>query len=500
MPIVEYLVTEKALLYQTVLNVLLVEESHLGIHLPSEEIARRVDAALVGAGHPTIGTGHVSTLLDYLYDRGNVDRIHNLRRYGTLEDFLRRDYLYQLTPEGAQVHRQMMRISSETRMSGALQAAMLPEVFDALSILVRVLKEDPPDLDEVDRNFHRLTAGFTELSENAKLFVQGLNRSLAFRDDFDLDDFLAYKQVVVGYLRAFTVALDRHVPVISGLIGEAEAAGVLDVLARLARRSPTPVMGMIAEEVAEQESRHFAARWAGLRSWFFESGDREPVAHTLQDRASDAVNHIVLTVRQINEQRYRRANRSADLVALASWFDGLEDEDGRTGLWRVAHGMYPARSLGSARNPGDDDHDPHLSWWEGSPAPVGAILRSSGPRSSGGSPPRLADPRKAKSRLAARRRKTLEKTTAAEQSLLARGRFRFSDLGSLDQAEAEVFLDWLGTVFAARPGAGGVRRTSTGDGRVVLTLFPPEEDARATIALRGGTLKIQDFELLPEAR
>ncbi len=500
MPIVEYLVHEKALLHQAVLDVLLVEESHLGIHLPSKEIARRVDSALVEAGRPAIGLVQVEALLDYLYERGNVDRIHNLHRYGTAEDFLRRDYLYQLTPEGAQVHRQLMRISSETRMSGALQTAMLPEVLDALSQLVRVLNGDPPNLDEVDRNFHRLTAGFTELSENAKLFVQGLNRSLAFKEDFDLDEFLAYKQVVVGYLRAFIVALDRHGPVISGLIGKAEAAGVLDVLAGLARRSPTPVMGVTVEKVAEWEAQSLAARWAGLRSWFFESGDREPVAHTLQDRASDAVNHIVLTVRQINEQRYRRANRSADLVALASWFDGLEDEGERIALWRTAHGMYPVRSLGGSRSLDDEDHAPHLSWWDGSPAPVGAILRGSGPRSSSGAPPRLADPRKAKTRLANRRMKTLQKTTAAERSLLARGRFRLSELGSLDPVEAEVFLEWLSVTLAARRGPDGVRRTSTKDGRIDLALFPPTEDGQATIVLREGILRIQDFELMPEAR
>jgi uncharacterized protein (TIGR02677 family) len=496
MPIVEYLVNDKAFHHRIVLDVLLLEESHLGIHLPTREIARRVDETLAESELPPIGEAAVEDLLTFLHGRGNVDRIHNTRRFSTASDFLRRDYLYQLTPEGAQVHRHMTWISSEMRMSGALQSSMLPEVLDALAYLVGALEQVPIDLEAVDRNFHRLTSGFTKLSENAKLFVQGLNRSLAFEEELVIEAFLAYKQVVVGYLQTFIVALDRYGPRISGLIAQAEHAGVLDVLPQIAKRSPTPILGVPLEDVIEQEIRTLAAQWAGIRSWFFESQDRPPVAYTLQDRASDAVNHIVLTVRQINEQRYRRANRSADLVTLASWFGGTEDQRERAALWRTAFGMYSARHLGTTRPlEADEDHAPELSWWDSSPAPVSAALRGSGPRTTSGSPPSVGDPRKAKSRLAGRRRLHIQAADAAERSFAARGRFRLSDLEGLTPPEADVLLSCLDSTLAVKPGPDGVRRTTTGDGRMRLELAPPEEGSRASISMRGGILQIEDFEL-----
>jgi uncharacterized protein (TIGR02677 family) len=495
MPIVEYLINEKALYYRMVLDVLLVEESRLGIHLPTVEIARRVNETLAESGQPPFGDAQVDELLSFLHARGNVDRIHNTRRFSTASDFLRRDYLYQLTPEGAQVHRHMSRISSEMGMSGALQSAMLPEVLDALMHLVVALEAVPIDLEAVDRNFRRLTNGFTQLSENAKLFVQGLNRSLTFEGELVIEEFLAYKQVVVGYLQTFIIALDRYGPRISEAIGQAEVAGVLRTLPEIAQRSPTPVMGVQAQEVVQQDSVALAAQWAGLRSWFFESQDRPPVAYTLQDRASDAVNHVVLTVRQINEQRYRRANRSADLIALASWFDRMDDQSDRTTLWRTAFGMYAARHLGTERPlEADEDHQPEVSWWDGLPAAVAATLRSSGPRTPSGHPPSVGDPRKAKNRLAARRRLRLQVADAAERSFAARGRFRLSELGELTPAEADVLLSCLDATLAVQPTVDGVRRTITGDGRLRLELTPFPR-SRATIAMRGGHLRMEDCEL-----
>ncbi|UED83196.1 TIGR02677 family protein [Streptomyces profundus] len=503
MLLVNYLTHDHAVYFRLVLDVLLEEESRLGIHLPTAEIGQQIAKRLSSTSELVAEMPPVDDLLERLNTWGNVNRIYNLRRSGTVREFIRKDFLYQLTPAGAQVHRTLTSIDQELGSSGALHASMLPEVLEALTVLVQAGEKSPPDLSGASRAFQRLAGGFTQLTENAKLFVQGLNRSLAVDDQLDVEAFLAYKDVVVGYLQTFILALSRNGPLISGLIERAEAAGITVWLRNIAAREWAPQMGVAKEDIIERDADRLVRQWAGVRSWFFEGPERVPVAHTLQDRASDAVNHIMLTIRQINEQRFRRADRAADLVTLATWFDDINGEGEESGravswLWRAAFGMYATRHLGTAR-PADDDEDvlPEASWWDSAPAPVSAALRASGPRTRPGPPPRIRRPHRAKSMLAAELGKQQHAEASAEQSLAARGTVPLSALGELSDAEAAVLLRCLDCVLSVPEDSEKVRRARTSDGRLAITLAPLEPGSArvATVAMRGGRMQIADMQL-----
>ncbi|WP_327668123.1 MULTISPECIES: TIGR02677 family protein [unclassified Streptomyces] len=500
MPLVNYLTSQHAVYFRLALDVLLEEESRLGIHLPTGEIGQEVAKRLSGAPELLAEMPAIDGLLDSLNTWGNVTRIYNLRRSGTAQEFIRKDFLYQLTPAGAQVHRTLTLIDQELGATGALQASMLPEVLEALTVLVKAVEKSPPDLAGAGRAFQRLAGGFTQLTENAKLFVQGLNRSLAVDDQLDVEAFLAYKDVVVGYLQTFILALSRTGPLISGLIEQAEEAAIRLRLGDIAALEAAPQLGVAKEDIVARDTDRLAGQWAGVRSWFFEGPDRLPVAQTLQDRASDAVNHILLTIRQINEQRFRRVDRGADLVTLATWFDAMGDSPQQkvSALWHTAFGMYSARHLGTPRSP-DDDEDvlPRASWWDSSPAPVSATYRASGPRMRPGPPPRVRSPRRAKSMLAAELGKQQYEETSAEESMAARGPVRLSALGQLNDAEADVLLRCLDHVLSAPQDGSGVRRARTSDGRLAITLAPvePPSPQAASVAMRGGRLRIADMEL-----
>ncbi|MFI8434656.1 TIGR02677 family protein [Streptomyces sp. NPDC079020] len=498
MPLVNYLTRENAVFFRLVLDVLLEEESRLGIHLPTAEIGQKVAKRLKSAHELLEQMPPVDELLDTLHGWGNVDRIYNLRRSGTVQEFIRKDFLYQLTPTGAQVHRTLTLIDQELGAAGALQASMLPEVQEALIVLVHAVEAAPADLAGAGRAFQRLANGFTQLTENAKLFVQGLNRSLAVDDATDVEAFLAYKDVVVDYLQTFILALSRSGPLISGIIERAEKAGITARLGDIAAIEPAPQLGTTKEEIIARDTERLVRQWAGVRSWFFDGHDRLPVAQALQDRASDAVNQILLTIRQINEQRFRRVDRAADLVTLATWFDAMDDapEPKVSALWRTAFGMYSARHLGTPRAVDDDaDFLPQASWWDGPPAPVSATLRASGPRTRVGPPPRVRSPRRAKSLLAAELGKHRHEETSAEQALAARGSVRLSELGQLSDAESSVLLRCLDCVLSVSRDSAGVRRARTTDGRLAITLAPASAGPAAAVAMRGGQMRIADMEL-----
>ncbi|MGW3600719.1 TIGR02677 family protein [Streptomyces sp. NPDC005167] len=501
MPIVTYLTVERALYYRLVLDVLLEEEGRLGIHLSTADIDQKVTDRLTPIPELLTQMPSVEDLLESLHGWGNVARIHNMRRSGTAEEFLRKDFLYQLTSEGAEVHRTLTLIDQEMGTAGALQASMLPEVLEALEALVASAEQTPPDLAGAGRAFQRLVGGFTQLSDNAKRFVQGLNRSLAADGKLEIEAFLTYKEVVVGYLQTFILALDHHGPRISGLIARAEKASFPGLLEQIAAVEWAPQLGMAGHDIVQRDAARLTGQWAGVRSWFLEGTDRAPVAQTLQDRASDAVNHILLTIRQINEQRFRRVDRSADLVALAAWFDRMDDQEQHhdiVALWRTAFGMYAARHLGTAHALEDDaDVLPYDSWWHGPPAPVSAALRAVGPRSRPGPPPRVRSPRRAKSLLIAALGKEQEKEASAEEELARRSPIQFSSLGELTDAETDVLMRCLDSVLSARPDAAGVRRSRTSDGRLLLVLAPAPTDSGgiASVPMRGGQMSLADMQL-----
>lgn len=504
MSVVEYMNNENTPFYRLALDVLLDEESRLGLHLSTAEIERRMRAVTESYDEDP-GTLNVDSLLNQLYEWGNVDRIHNTHRKGTYQEYLKRDFLYQLTPAGAEVHRALTRIDIELGSAGALQSSMLPEVLSALYRLVEGI--DPTrgpaaQPASVYGTLQRIINGFTQLSENAKLFVQGLNRALEPSSDLSTEVFLAYKDVVVEYLQTFVMALMNHASPIAQAIQDAEDAGITSRFRQLAALEAAPVIGMSQDEVIARDTHVLYEQWDGLRGWFFGTRDRPPVAQTLQDRAADAVNRIVATIRRLNEHRFRRLNRAADLLTLAVWFSGTDDATERATMWRAAFGMYSARHFGTAHAEENDlDSRPKASWWETPPAPVSPRLRTQGPRAAVGRPSNLSDPRSAKQRLAVQRTAERAEHDEAIRRLVSRGPVRLSQLSRsspLSGRDLDLLLSCLAIAMSARPDANGQRTGRTSDGRLHVRLRradPALEPAPAIIRTDRGDLAAEDFEL-----
>ncbi|MFD9551732.1 TIGR02677 family protein [Nocardia salmonicida] len=497
MPIVAYLNVEHTVYYRLALDVLLEEESRLGIHLSTQEIGQRVRMRLTDAADLVANLPGIDGLLESLYNWGNVDRIYNMRRSGSAQEFLHKDFLYQLTSIGAQVHRTMTALDEEMGAVGSLQSSTLPEVFDALQVFVNAANLDHPDMTASAQAFQRLVHGFSALSENAKLFVQGLNRSLIVKGPDEIESFLAYKELIVGYLQTFIVALSRYRPLIADFLAQADDDRIARMFESIAEIEAPPQRGLSRADVVARDVARMNGQWSGLRSWFYETVDRPAVAQTLEQRASDAVNQILLTIRQINDQRFRRVDRSADLVSLASWFEGMQDapEEELSALWRTAFGLYPARHLGVLRSLHDDDDAVESeSWWTGRPAPVSAAYRAAGPRARQGPVPRIRSTRRAKSMLAAQQVSKMGAEANAERSLAARGTFRLSVLTELDDVEAEVLLRCLDVALSVAADDAGVHRAVTSDGR--LQVFLTRVATRlAAVALRGGRASLEDLEM-----
>ncbi|MGW2093203.1 TIGR02677 family protein [Promicromonospora sukumoe] len=503
MPVVNYLVSEHAPYYRLVLDILLDEESMLGLHLPTAEIDRRVKARMDRLG-AVEGVPDMEYLLRRLFEWGNVDRIHNTHRKSTAAEYLRRDYLFQLTPRGAEVHQTLRRIDSELGATGALQASMLPEVLNALHTLCEALNAGAGGGMKMDRRgayaaLQRLIAGFTQLSDNAKRFVQGLNAVMENSDTLTEQVFIAYKDEVVLHLQTFVMELVRYSTPIANAIDEAERRQLRDQFLQLAQLEAAPTIGMSLSRVAERDAARFEAQWNGLRSWVLGDAERLPITTALQDRAADAVSRIVAVVRKFNDARFRRIDRTMDLLILAEWFAATSDPLDRASLWRSAFGMYSARHLGTPHDQTSDlDVRPNTSWWTSPAAPVEARLRKQGPRARTGRPPRLQDPRDAKRRLAQQRAFEQEAREHAIERLTRCTPAQISEFPLLTDDEIDLLLHLLRTVLVVPVDKAGLRRARTSDGRLSIVLCPARQEgveAATVLTTERGLIAMEDFEL-----
>lgn len=498
MSVVKYLASPRAVYYRILLDVLVTEEGRLGLHLPTAEIFRRAAEKLSEAlGEPT-EFPPVEPLLNQLHVWKNVERIPNTQRKGSYQEYLKRDFLYQMTSAGTRVHIELTRLDDEIGNVGALQTAMLPEVLQALNQLVAALKatdsKKPPVA--AARALARVINGFTQLTDNAKLFVQGLNKSLEPGRDVETEAFLAYKGVVVEYLRTFSIALSALAAEIAAAIGEAEDAGITDAMPRIARVDVAPSLDVPLAELIEENTRLLRDRWSGLRSWFFSDHDRPPLVTTLQERAVDAVNRIVALIRRINDHRFRRLDRQTDLRIMAKWFDAASSRREVVELWRTGFGMYSSRHFGHPHPlEADVDLRPSTSWWEGPAVEISPRLRKHGPHARSGRLARVGDPAASKKLLRAKRRAEEAAVHAAESELAGKCPTPLSSLGPLSAAEFDILVRCMGLALSSRRQDNGTRRATTSDGQLNVMLEDAPPGRWAIVETEHGRIRLEDFTL-----
>lgn len=503
-----YTVEPNAPVYRTVMRLFLEEKERYRIQLRPDDVARRLPEDLPD---PPDRAG-LERALDQLVDWGNLRRSHDTGRVATLEDFRRRHYVYQMTPAGEAAERAVGRVVEALESSGSLQRVMLGAILRNLEVLAAEMERDearPEVLYE-----HLFTAGeqFRALTENASTFLARLHEAID-AGAVDASSFLIYKQAVLEYLEQFVGELSELAPRISAAIRRVQergegvdassgAAGIsrLVVLAARADTTPTP-------EGLRDRSAELARRWRGMAAWFLGEGREPPTVELLRGAARTAINRILLVLERLHEKRFRRVDRTADLLRLAGWFDGLgTHRDGAAEahrLYATAFGLFGARHLGELHE--DPERIPSgTSWWDAPPVPVAPVLRTTGRTSTSGRTARVVDHEKARRYLAERHRRSREARAAALRRFAGRGPLPLADLTRdepLTQDQLELLLGLLDRLLALPPDGDGVRHTRSRDGLLLLRLGTPEPaDGRAVLRTPRGRLELPAFELTVEDR
>ncbi|MGH7819479.1 MAG: TIGR02677 family protein, partial [Candidatus Binatia bacterium] len=406
----------------------------------------------------------------------------------TVEDFYRQRLIYQFTPEGEAAEEALAAFARHLGSPGELQATALHDILRLLRAFGALLGEQPLDASKLHDVMRNLTERFEELTSRAQSFLRALQAPTELHG-LALERFLDYKDALIDYLERFIGELVVCTNQIAGELRDLESPRLEEALAAVARHELADAFAPTEDDQAAA-LRGWRLRWAGLRRWFIAGDEGYSQAELLRARARAAVPALLTTIANLNDRRTRRTDRAADFQALALWFATAPSEGDLHRLWRAAFGLGSARHLRTnaetlaAAEARRDGH--RTSWLAAEPLYVTPRLRRTGWHGRRGAAAPVIDRSAEKAVLA---RLAEEEATQVERarSVLARGRpLRLAELGSLDAAAFDLFLDLLGEALARKPTPDASAETTSADGALHIRLEPVPGGAIATLVTEHG--------------
>nr|WP_281353410.1 TIGR02677 family protein [Phytoactinopolyspora mesophila] len=487
--------SEHSDVYRRIMCVFVTAKERFHVHLRPADVYSEM---LVDGG-PVIELDDIGQKLESLEGWGNVRSDPDTSRVTAVEDFYRRRLLYQLTHAGDAAERALRTFDEALGRRGALQAVALADIELGLRELIALAADDHPDLGKLRNALNGLTARFTDLAENASAFMSSLQRSIDLQGASE-EAFVAYKDKLVEYLERFIQDLVTVGASIAGLIKDIDGERIDHLLGMVASEEaadeapdPDDPQAELARKNAHERWRN---RWYGLTSWFVSADSRDSQAKLLRTRALAAIPALLDVVREVNDRRAGRSDRSADFLTLARWFALAPADGDRHRLWHSAFGLGSARHLtvdpDTLARWDADVATVGTPWSEAQPVMVSPQLRKTGSYERRGKPNQVTDRSEYKAMLAASAAEEAEQTARARQAVLTSGPVYLSQITELERPAFQLFLTLLGDALAARVPGQESAEVTVGDGSLRIRLQALPDAQIVEIPSTDGVLRGPD--------
>lgn len=295
-----------------------------------------------------------------LAEWGNLYAEQDRSRATTIEEFVRRQLRYGLTPYGIAFERLLVELESQRNTGGSLDVGLIDVLWEQLREIDLHLQqpgvgaqgggaaEEEADGRTLSRSglqalFTRWTQAidaFDKLGSQSSDYLAALHRG-AREPMADLDAFLAYKTLLVEYLASFIDGLYNQGQRIRSLLAAWERTGkdarLMDWLVAFETRY-RPGADRLPTEDEVRPLRE--AQWRRLVGWFRPDGGWE----TLRKRTASAIEQVTRHAQRLMDRRVA-VSRRHDLERLAVAFARLGKLDDAHRLAGLAFGAPPPRHL-----------------------------------------------------------------------------------------------------------------------------------------------------------
>jgi uncharacterized protein (TIGR02677 family) len=405
-------------------------------------------------------------------------RLERLVRWGVLtrwqdpartgEDFLRRRDRYQLTPAAARLHAFWIEELAADENAAADLTLAPRAIHDRLETFASAVRA---------RRYPAAAAEFQQIimlhqgmAVAARTWQRSLAHALSGGPDPAKQETLW--RTLQSYVGMWGEQVDVYTPRIAALIADLWPA-MTDTVWRACVRAA--LAEDVGDDLVEDQAARWSRTWTALSGWF--SG-AEGQARRLRRQLRDLVAPWARNMHILMDTG-GAVTRRAELLRLARAIERAPDDETAWRMWDTAVGVFGARHL---LLPADAADDHARSWTEAPAAPVTARFREQGVKAAVGRRSQALD--YSAGRAAARRARAaaLAARADAEAALRARSGSRLSDWAPLSGPELDLLLELLGV--ARRRDGENIRSGVTGDGRLRVTLVPPDAGPTTT-TLRG---------------
>lgn len=443
-----------------------------------EVSTQQVGDALVARG---LEVDNLDAALNQLKEWGNLTWSQDTTRVARLEDFRRRQALWQLTAAGHAAHEAVLAVLGADDQQGSLQRTLLRDIRDGLAQLAEAIQQG--DADVVYLRLRDLDGALHDLAANARDFHASI-ALLRREHDVDPERFLAYKHLLIDYLEQFLSHLSTQREHVARSVRAVEGLGIDRMVALAAQGDDSA--GLFDGSGGEDRWR---GRWSGLASWFVSGPGKRSGADDLEAATTGAIRELLNLLRRVVESSRRPITRASELIHMARWFRRLDSDEGADVLFDAAFGLgQPLHLSGHPADPASSATT--ASWRTTAPVPVPITLREHGRRPSPGRPAPAVDYGQAKAELAAEHAAQQQARARAAAQLTARpieGRI-------LSDPEVGVLFELLDRAAHRRP----VGTSVGGLGAIVIegaaaTLVP--DPVGMVIFTQRGTMTLEGHRL-----
>ncbi len=202
--------------YLAILAVFVEARDRYQVEVSTQQVAD----ALTSRG---VGIEHLDAALNQLKEWGNLTWSQDTSRVARLDDFRRRQALWQLTATGHAAHEAVLSILGADDQQGSLQRTLLRDIRDGLAQLAEAVQLG--DAEVVYLRLRDLDGALRDLAANARDFHASV-ALLRREHDVDPERFLAYKHLLIDYLEQFLGHLSTQREPVARLVRAVENLGI----------------------------------------------------------------------------------------------------------------------------------------------------------------------------------------------------------------------------------------------------------------------------------
>lgn len=324
-PEATYLVTENADRYRPIMR--LFYERHMAHHytLQTNDVLEHTRLNVMRE----YTEAQCEQDLRQLCDWGNLAAEQDRSRAHTVEEFLRRKLLYNITPYGIAFERLLVELEDERGTQGSLDVGLLEALLESIEVLEPLIDQLPLEaapsdealIRQVQRAWSQAYDMFDRVGKQASDYLSALDRSR--HDDIgDLESFLAYKDILIQYLNAFATSLydygDRVRSLLNPWPKHNKPARLVAALVEYELRFVPPPDGRVPDR-RELQARH-ERTWWNLYHWFQSRGGLD----TMRRRTTGAIERVVRQSQRLMDRR-SGISRKRDFEQLATRFASCEN-------------------------------------------------------------------------------------------------------------------------------------------------------------------------------